>query len=167
METTIKNFKNKWVQIIVFVIAFSATPIIIEHYYLESLPAEHWFVYDSIQVNNEVSFEDSTIDVISFAEIKRPVRIEWIDTLYCNKGGGFEFVLTNESGKFYEKPTILPRVDINPDTEKRTLIPWRFDTDEQLEKGELCHIVSTISAIMPSGIEDKTQTVQSNDFIIK
>lgn len=167
MQTTLEQLKSKWVQILVFIVAFSAIPIIVEHYYLESTSAEHWFVYDSIQVKNEVSFTDDSIDVISFAEIKRPVRIEWLDTLYCDSGNGFEFVLSNESGKYYDTRAFLPRVDINPETGERTLIPWRFDVDDRLESGDECHLVSTITAVMPNGIENKSQTVMSNNFTIK
>lgn len=158
--------KQKWTVILGFMLFFSMAPMALEYWYLKSTTTEYWFHYDAIQVNDEVVFDDQTIEVLSFAEIKRPVLIQWNDQLFCNHGSGYQFTASNESSNYYTKPIILPRVDVNVETQVETLVPWRFDTKNTLREGDKCYITSTITAKLAYGIE-RQQVIKSNDFVVK
>lgn len=167
MKTIYTELKKKWAVILTFMLLFSMTPLVIEYWYLQSTSTEDWFEYSAIQVEEEVEFDDRTIEVLSFAEIKRPVLISWYDVLYCKheKGGGYQFTASNESSRYYVKPVILPRVDLAI-PEEEILVPWRFDTKDTLEKGDKCYIQSTISANLGFNIK-RQQEIKSNTFTVK
>lgn len=93
--------------------------------------------------------------------------MEWTDVLYCNSGEGFEFVTSNETSRYYEKPENSPRIEIDVESGKETLVPWRFPLNgHQLQSGEECYLESTIKAVLRFDIK-KPDTITSPTFTIK
>lgn len=164
MKKHLEQIKTKWIRLISFAFLFALTPVITEYWFLKATDVSYWVWYTETLVQEEVNFEDDTIEILSFAEIKRPVLIEWNDALFCKNGTGYKFVASNQNSRYFQKPITLPRIDL--DGEKtETLIPWRFDTKGRLQPNEECYIESTITAKLRFGI-NKYQTIRSNTFTI-
>lgn len=163
-----QKVKQKLTTIIFFILVFSFVPLALEYYFVTATTADYWFKYQAIEVRDVVDFEDHTIDVFSFANIHRPVLIEWNDVLYCSKDGqkGFAFIDSQGDSKYFTAPTVLPRFDVDPITQEQTLIPWRFGVDKTLIAGDHCYIESTIAAKLRFDIE-RSQTIRSNTFVIQ
>lgn len=167
MKHTISQIRNKWLSILAFIVFFSAAPILIEYYYLQYSSPEAWFEYTVITVEPPIIEENTKhINVLSFAVIKRPVKMLWTDRLFCSKKSGDEFVSSFDSSAEFTKPTILPRVYTNLETGVDELIPWRYPVNTTLDAGDVCHLESTITAELKYAITKKAQ-VRSNDFVVQ
>lgn len=165
MKKVLTQMKDRWVRILLFVIAFSFIPMSLEYWFNTVMHMDYWVEYEGIVVVEPVRESDDVIFVLSFAEIKRETRIEWTDVLYCNRGNGFEFVTSQSDSRVFTNQVNLPRKDISPEGVE-TPIPWRFHSGNVLHLGDLCRIQSTITANLPLGVEKNT-TVTSPDFTIQ
>ena len=161
------HIRFRWIRLAMFVALFTLSPIALENIYQDVTPYSHWFEYEEIVVLGAVIASDTTIDVYSYAEIKRTADIEWLDILYCRDSrNGFEFVNSNNTGKKYNKAISLPRMGYDTEIQQEVPIPWRYSTQGVLVKGDECYIESTIEVLLPYS-DGKTQVVQSNYFKIK
>lgn len=140
----------------------------IEWFVLQNSTQESWYEYEKVIVSEpSLDTSDGLLKFISFSEIKKPVLMDWTDVLYCDSGEGFEFVTSNNTGKFYEKPEISPRIEIDPETGQEKLVPWRFPLNGNvLQSGEECYLESTIKAVLRFDIK-KPDTIISPTFTIK
>jgi len=155
--------ENKYVRVVLFAILFMIIPQWFEWVIPKIVPATFWVEYEQLVVVDNIVTTDGTIGVFSFAEIKRPAKVEWNDILYCNRGDGFEFVKSQQAEKIYTKRTRLPRTMVNETTGVVSDIAWRFDvSDVTLEVNEKCFIVSRVSV---NG--KKPYEVPSNIFTIQ
>ena len=93
-----------------FVLFFALVPMAIEWFVLNNSAQEDRYEYEKVVVSApSLDTSDGLLKFISFSVIKKPVLMEWTDVLYCDSGQGFEFVTSNETSKYYEKPSISPR----------------------------------------------------------
>ena len=152
--------KDRVVRIMMFAIFFMALPLFLEWVFVKAMPVDYWVEYEELVVLPGVQADDSFIEVYSFAEVKRPVFVEWSDKLFCTDGQGLEFVVSNESSAQYTEAVSLPRSAINETTEQVQDIPWRFRTKGALESGDECEIISTVT------VNGKSKDVESNLFYI-
>ena len=95
-------------------ILFMIIPVSMDLYEEATNDIHHWVSYDRLEVR-EIFPEADYIPVYSFSEVKRPVRVQWIDTLYCrlDETRAFEFVASQTSEKKYNGPDFQPRVELN------------------------------------------------------
>jgi len=168
MKKVYQHTKQRWLTITLFILLFSFIPLVLEYWFTKLSPVTNWFEYSAVYVAEEsVCCTDQVITVLSYAVIKRPVQMQWNDVLYCDgKDDGFRFVTSNQSSNYFQNPTILPRVFINPNTGAESNVPWQFNINTQLIAGQTCYIESIITAQLPFGIQ-KSQQIRSNNFVIQ
>lgn len=153
--------KDRVVRMLAFAIFFMVLPAFIQWTFNRIMPIEYWIEYTELVVLPGVQAEDEIIEVYSFAQIHRPVYVQWNDRLFCTDGQGLEFVVSNESDAQYTKAITLPRSTANERTGEVQDIPWRFHAKGALEKGDECKIISTIR------VNGKSKNVESNLFYVE
>ena len=157
----------RWIRVVLFGVIFAFLPLAIDYCNIYFSEREDYFHYTKTVVQKgSVSANDEVIRVISYMEAEKYVRLRYKDVLRCSDGAGFEFTDSNDTSSFIKKGT-YPNATVNQDGDVVPL-PWRFNVNANLARGDKCRIDSTVCALPGFGIEDKfCQDVSTNTFVIQ
>ena len=111
----------------------------VEWFYLQVMPATHWFEYESVEPE-QPSYGAGPINFVSFSQIHRLVDMRWNDVLFCDTDDGMGF---RSYSSFDTSRRASPPVPMQPKA-------WTYH-GEVPEQGE-CYLVSTIEAPLKYGI---------------
>lgn len=163
LKQTIKKRKYKIFNALIFAAVFSVFPMTIEYIYISILPTSYWFDYDKIiPVSPEFEVGEHP-KFVSYAIIKRPVKIQWVDVMRCSLNNHDYFYRSYKTDAFIRNPVIFPRVIFDEDSGKDITSTWEYGYPVPNKVGTTCFIESNITAELPFGIK-KTQHIKSDEF---
>jgi len=166
-ELLVKLVKKKRHRIangIIFALLFSILPLLVEYTYLSLMPRNNWFVYEEIAPLTELVEVGTTPRFVSTGEIKKPGKYTWLDVMKCEDKTGEYFYRSYESSAFVKNPRKFPEITIDPKTGDTITTSWEYGYTAPKDKGEKCHLESTIAINLKFGIQ-KTQQLKSKPFL--